>query len=242
MAGLEPTLSLGKLLTDAMLPEGSSTQSRAPRSTPHPVLQLPDRPVSEKELEHLLHHPAPILLPVERQEHLPALVGTGETGARVMVLEKVNADILLFALSVSHSATGGIDEESVRPTLPDDENLASLEAGQLAMACRAPTAQEVAKRISLMIKTASAGEVARERPGPDIIDGTTPAHHAVRNIVEDLAAWQAGDLNWSEMCRSLLVHVALETGKTYLARQLAEAAGVALVEGSFADWQSQGHL
>ncbi|PTX45347.1 AAA family ATPase [Allosediminivita pacifica] len=190
----------------------------------------------------MLHHPAPILLPVAKQEHLPTLVGSSETGARVLVLEKVNADILLFALSVSHSATGRIDADSVRAILPNDESLAGLEAGHLAMACRAPTAREVAERISLMTRTAPAGEVARERSGPAIIDGTTPAHQAVRNIVADLAAWQAGDLNWSEMSRSLLVHGAPGTGKTYLARQLAEAAGVALVEGSFADWQAAGHL
>ena len=60
--------------------------------------------------------------------------------------------------------------------------------------------------------------------------------------MEDLAAWQAGDLDWSEMSRSLLVHGAPGSGKTYLARQLSEAAGVALVEGSFADWQAAGHL
>jgi len=242
VVGLEPPLSLGKLLTGAMLPNGWSTQSRAPRSAPHPVLQLPDRPVMEKELERLLHHPAPILLPVGRQEHLPAPFGTGETGERVLVLEKVNADILLFALGVSHSATGRIDEESVRAMLPDDESLASLEAGHLAMACRAPTAQGVAKRISLMTKAAPAGVVARERSGPAIIDGATPAHEAVRNIVADLAAWQAGELDWSEMSRSLLIHGAPGTGKTYLARQLAEAADIALVEGSCADWQAQGHL
>lgn len=242
VVGLEPTLSLGKLLTAAMLPNGWAVQSRAPRSAPHPVLQLPDRPVSDKELERLLHHPAPILLPFAKQEHLPTLVGAGETGARVLVLEKVNADILLFALSISHSATGRIDADSVRAILPNDESLAGLEAGHLAMACRAPTAREVAERISVMTKAAPARAVARERTGPVLIDGTTPAHEAVRNIVEDLAAWQAGDLDWSEMSRSLLIHGAPGSGKTYLARQLAEAAGVALVEGSFADWQSQGHL
>ncbi|NIZ09828.1 ATP-binding protein [Pseudooceanicola sp. HF7] len=242
VVGLEPTLSLGKLLTAAMLPNGWAIQSRAPRSAPHPVLQLPDRPVMEKELERLLQHPAPILLPVAKQEHLPALVGAGETGERILFLEKVNADILLFALSVSHSATGRIDADSVRALLPNDESLATLEVGHLAMACRAPTAREVAERISFMTKTAPTEEVARERSGPAIIDGTTPAHHAVRNIVEDLAAWQAGDLNWSEMSRSLLIHGAPGSGKTYLARQLSEAAGVALVEGSFADWQAAGHL
>ncbi|WP_413221027.1 AAA family ATPase [Tritonibacter mobilis] len=240
--GLEPTLSLGKLLTGAMLPEGWSTQSRAPRASPHMVLQVPDRPVSEKELERLLQHPAPILLPFAKQEHLPALLGSGETGARVLVLEKVNADILLFALSVSHSATGRINADSVRAVLPNDESLAGLEAVHLAMACRAPTAREVAERISLMTRTAPAGEVARERLGPGVIDGTTPAHQAVRNIIEDLAAWQADDLDWSEMSRSVLIHGVPGTGKTYLARQLSEAAGIALVEGSFADWQAAGHL
>ncbi|MDT0683580.1 AAA family ATPase [Roseicyclus sp. F158] len=94
----------------------------------------------------------------------------------------------------------------------------------------------------MMTKTAPPAEVARAPSGPAIIDGTTPAHQAVRNIVADLAACQAGDLNWSEMSRSLLVHGAPGTGKTYLARQLSEAAGVAVVEGSFADWQAAGHL
>ncbi|MAC78371.1 MAG: hypothetical protein CML66_09940 [Rhodobacteraceae bacterium] len=242
LVGLEPTLSFGKLLTAAMLPEGWSTQSRAPRASPHPVLQLPDRPVMEKELERLLHHPAPILLPVAKQEHLPTLVGAGETGARILTLKELNADILLFALSVSHSATGRIDADSVRALLPNDECLASLEAGYLAMACRAPTAREVAERISVMTRKAPTGEVARGRSGPAIIDGTTPAHHAVRNVLEDFNAWQAGELGWSEMSRSLLIHGVPGTGKTYLARQLSEAAGVALVEGSFADWQAAGHL
>jgi cell division protease FtsH len=240
VVGLEPTLSLGKLLTAAMLPNGWAIQSRAPRSAPHPVLQVPDRTVSEKELERLLHHPAPILLPVAKQEHLPTLVGTGETGARILTLKKLNADILLFALSVNHSATGRIDVDSVRAILPDDESLASLEAGHLAMACRAPTAREVAERISVMTRKAPTGEVARVRSGPAIIDGTTPAHHAVRNVLEDLNTWQAGELDWSEMSRSLLIHGVPGTGKTYLARQLSEAAGVALVEGSFADWQAAG--
>ena len=242
VVGLEPTLSLGKLLTAAMLPNGWAIQSRAPRSAPHPVLQLPDRPVSEKELERLLQRPAPILLPVAKQEHVPALIGSGETGSRVLTLEKLNTDILLFALCVSHSATGRIDADSVRALLPNDECLATLEAGQLAMACRAPTARAVAERISLMTKAPPSDAVARKRSGPVLIDGTTPAHLAVRNIVEDLAAWQADDLDWSEMSRSLLIHGVPGTGKTYLARQLSEAAGVALVEGSFADWQAAGHL
>ncbi|MBL3596470.1 AAA family ATPase, partial [Rhodovulum sulfidophilum] len=242
VVGLEPALSLGKLLTGAMLPEGWSTHSQAPRSSPHPVLQLPDRPVKEKELERCIHHPAPILLPVGRQEHLPALFGTGETGARVLTLEELNADILLFALSISHSATGRVDEETIRTLLPDDELLASLEAGHLAMVCRALTARDVAERIALMTKAAPDSEGKRLGSGPALIDGTAPAHRAVRNIVEDLAAWQAGDLDWSELSRSLLIHGAPGTGKTYLARQLAEAAGIALVEGSFADWQAQGHL
>ncbi|WP_420003054.1 AAA family ATPase [Arenibacterium sp. LLYu02] len=242
VVGLEPSFRLGQLLTGAMLPEGWSTHSRAPRSTLAQVLQLPDKPVMEKDFEQFLHNPAPILLPVQRQEHLPALLGTGETGARVFALQNLNADILLFALSISHSATGRVDEANVRTLLPADEYLATLEAGQLAFACRAPTARDVAERLALMTKEAPDGESKRLGSGSAIIDGTTPAHDAVRNLVEDLAAWRAGELQWSEMSRSLLIHGAPGSGKTYLARGLAEAAGVALVEGSFADWQAAGHL
>lgn len=191
----------------------------------------------------MLHHPAPMLLPVQRREDLPVFFGIGETGARALTLEKLNADILLFALSITHSATGRIDEESVRALLPNDDLLEALEPGHLAMACRAPTAQKVAERIALLTtKATPAGKKKRLGRDAAVIDGNTPAHQAARNIVEDLAAWQVGDLDWSEMPQSLLIHGDPGTGKTYLARQIADAAGVDLVEGSFADWQAAGHL
>lgn len=41
---------------------------------------------------------------------------------------------------------------------------------------------------------------------------------------------------------SLLLHGAPGTGKSFLARQMAAAAKVKLIEGSFAAWQAAGHL
>ncbi len=100
----------------------------------------------------------------------------------------------------------------------------------------------VAERIALLTGTSPSRQMQAEIPRPEVIAGATPAHWAARSIVEDLAAWQEGEIVWTEMSHSLLFHGTLGTGKTFLARQMAAASGIALVEGSFAVWQSAGHL
>lgn len=240
--GLEPSLGLGKLLTSAMLPEGWTSLSRPAKAASTPVLQLPDRAITGKELERSLYLNDPILLPVARRENVPELFALNDTGARVLRLAALSTDVLLLALSISHSATGRIDEESVRHALPGDKSLAELEPEQLAMACRAPTAKGVAERIAKLVTTTPSSAGKSQQNASTEIEGASPAHQAARNIVEDLAAWQRSDHDWNEMARSLLIYGAPGTGKTHLARQLAAVANVPLVDGSFASWQSAGHL
>ncbi|WP_330447705.1 AAA family ATPase (plasmid) [Paracoccus marcusii] len=57
-----------------------------------------------------------------------------------------------------------------------------------------------------------------------------------------MAGWRAGQVAWSEMTRSLLIHGAPGTGKTWLARAIAGSAGLPLIAASLGDWQAAGHL
>lgn len=137
IVGLEPTPQLGKLLTGAVLPEGWTAQSRAPRSTSILVLQLPNNVLSAKELQHNLHCSAPMLLPFPHGEEVPHLLTMEGTGTNLLTLAELNADILIAVLSATHSATGRIDDDAVRAALPDDGKLAALDSAQLAVAFRA---------------------------------------------------------------------------------------------------------
>ena len=240
--GLEPSLGLGKLLSETTLPNSWTTFNRAPRTAALPVLQVPERAPSGNELERCLYRHAPILLPVEKREDIPPLLTSTECGTRVLTLAEMDPDILIATLVATHSATGRIDEDAVRSALPSDAALAAVEPEQLAVAFRARTAGGVADRIRAMLSISTAKGPHALKPDIAGIEGSTPAHSAARNAVEDLNLWQDGEIAWTDMSRSLLVHGAPGTGKTYLARQMATAAGVDLVEGSFAAWQAAGHL
>jgi SpoVK/Ycf46/Vps4 family AAA+-type ATPase len=61
-------------------------------------------------------------------------------------------------------------------------------------------------------------------------------------MVADLQGWFEGRVSWRDVQRSVLFHGVPGTGKSHLARAMANSAGVALVRGSFAKWQAQGHL
>lgn len=63
-------------------------------------------------------------------------------------------------------------------------------------------------------------------------------------IAADLQAYRAGELGWASVTRGMVLAGPPGTGKTLFARALANSAGMRLVVGSMADWQShrEGHL
>ncbi|WP_260010193.1 AAA family ATPase [Leisingera aquaemixtae] len=130
----------------------------------------------------------------------------------------------------------------MEPLIPDDGALSLLGDPDILLALRAPDARSAAERLATAIsrtrmQASGAGALTLEAIG-----GTSPAHQAAADLVADLHRWQRGEIEWSDMSRSLLIHGEPGTGKTVLAAAIAASAGVPLIQGSFGAWQARGHL
>jgi cell division protease FtsH len=76
----------------------------------------------------------------------------------------------------------------------------------------------------------------------DAFDPKLDAVVALRNMLSYISAWQKDSIGWDEMQHSLLISGPTGTGKTYLARAMANTSGLPLIASSFADWQRCGNL
>lgn len=61
-------------------------------------------------------------------------------------------------------------------------------------------------------------------------------------LAEDIAAWQAGLIDWEDVDRGAVLFGKPGCGKTTYGRVLAETCGIAIIEASSATWQAMGHL
>ncbi|MCW4114333.1 AAA family ATPase [Aurantimonas sp. MSK8Z-1] len=88
--------------------------------------------------------------------------------------------------------------------------------------------------------------VSRGEELPDVRDlhGYGAAKAIVEAMLADLKDYRDGKVAWSAMSRGLVLAGPTGTGKTFLARCFARSAGLPLVIGSMAQWQSagDGHL
>ena len=190
------------------------------------------------EIDDAIDTALPILALLPEASDLPD-TPRNQSFATFLALPPLSTDVMITHLCHSHSATGRIDEASVRAALPGDDQLADLPTAALRLALRAPTAFDVATRIA-----AACGprEPQDSVPHLDDMAGDAPALIAARQLVADLRLWQQGSVAWSDLSRSMLLYGPPGTGKTWLARAMGNAAGIKLEEASFAAWQSAGHL
>ncbi|SFY44316.1 Peptidase family M41 [Paracoccus pantotrophus] len=187
------------------------------------------------KIHEALDRTGALILLVPDTSSLPPHLQRGINNA--LGLAPLNRDVLITHLRHSHSATGRIDEAAVRDALPDDRLLSSLPFTTLRLALRAPTARAVAERIAELC-----GSSRQDGPDLDAMTGSSPALNAARRMIADLRLWQQGKVKWTELSRSMLLYGPPGTGKTWLARAMGNTAGIAMVEASFAAWQSAGHL
>ncbi|WP_417264442.1 ATP-binding protein [Celeribacter sp.] len=85
-------------------------------------------------------------------------------------------------------------------------------------------------------------EVARAVVALEALVGYGEAKVAAQDILSALHDYDAGELDWADVPRGLLLIGEPGTGKTELARAMSRSAGISFVAGSYSEWQKEGHL
>jgi MoxR-like ATPase len=186
-----------------------------------------------REANRSLDITTPVLVLQPHEISLPAYFQS--PGIYQLTYAPVSPEILLSVLALLNRTPD--DEQAFKAALPDSTLLARLDMAEIATALRFASGIEVAERLSALTCPATEGS-----PRLDVGFADSPAVDAARRLVADLKAWQRGEIGWSDCSHSLLVYGPPGTGKTWLARAMSNAAGIVCIEGSFAEWQSAGHL
>lgn len=156
---------------------------------------------------------------------------------QVIPLAPLDRTMLAEILTDAYLDTGDDREGGtvVPDLLPEDALCKGIGAEELVLALRSPT-----------LDGAIAALVAATTPavneGPGLADFPLPCEvrEPVEQLIEDLRAWQAGEIPWMEVTRGILLAGPPGCGKTEVPRLIAKTAGITVVSGSIADWSAEG--
>ena len=160
------------------------------------------------------------------------------TAPQIVRFAPLSRDILMVYLRAGQLCGQISDAPELHSALPENSALAELDMPAICAALRAPSLHQALRRLTAMISGAA------QASGPRLQDfsGNSPALTAARRIVDDLLLWKQGDVQWQDISRSMLLYGPPGTGKTWLARAMGNAAGLSVLNASFAGWQAAGHL
>ncbi|MBX9457371.1 MAG: AAA family ATPase [Rhizobium sp.] len=192
---------------------------------------------SKSDLEHLAAADRTVVFLTERCE-LPRSLALA-TDVYAEIPEPTAEHFLVAALNC------GIDEM----TEADAEYLARLPFQDIkaAMGVGRPFRSAMRRLREVPADDGVAG--VEETPPPrvdlskmDEIVGHAEIKSWAAAMAEDIGLWREGVLQWREVDRGAVVTGPPGTGKTRLARAIAEACGMRFIPTSAAKWQAKGHL
>jgi cell division protease FtsH len=238
---IEPTVEVLKLgLFPAMehkhdyLPKMKIYHQQKPDARSNPAKQKED---FKKELSKALRNQPPAVIVVATQDQLP--VEIRKSVSNVFVLVPLCRKVLLKLHAVIHDSDSTGQFARAFQELPLDSALQRLNLQDVSIAARHREPVEMARALSQFVEQNNTSE------NPDALNqmkGLGPSRAPLKQLAQDMRAWTANELEWSEIPSGVLLYGPPGTGKTFTASKLAEAVGGHFIATSYADWQREGHL
>ena len=150
---------------------------------------------------------------------------------RVIQLAPLDHPMLSMLLDLAYPDRDG---PAALAALPEERRLSRLGPDALTLALRDPDPEVAVRAIAqTLTPEAGTGRGLADYPLPDSVRAP------IEQLVKDLCDWQEGHLAWRDVSRGPIVVGPPGSGKTELARLVAQDAGVTVVAGSLAQWSSE---
>jgi cell division protease FtsH len=150
---------------------------------------------------------------------------------QVFTLAPLDRAMLAVLLDMAYP---GQQAAAALAALPGSARVSRLDPDQATLALRAANPEAAVRAITAYLcPPPSEGAGWAQFPLPKSV------RDPLESMIRDLRDWQEGRIVWRDVARGPLLVGPPGSGKTQIARLLAEEAGVAVVAGSVAQWSSE---